>query len=69
MAEDRRKNSLAVQTIQRVGVGVADAGRLDLDQHFTGFRTFQIEFNDFERLLGLKGDCGARFHFMLLLGF
>ena len=69
MAEDRREDPLAVQTIQRIGVGVADSGRLDLDQDFAGLRAFQIEFDDFERLLGLERDCGACLHFMLLLRF
>src|SRR4051794_1869839 len=42
MAEDRRKDSFAVKTIQRVGVGVADSGRLDLDQNLTGLRPFEV---------------------------
>ena len=62
MAEDRGEDSLAVEAVQRVGIGVADSGRLDLDQDFTGLGALQIEFDDFKRLLGLKGDCGARFH-------
>ena len=34
LAEDRREDALAVEAVERVGVGVADAGRHDLDQHF-----------------------------------
>ena len=67
MAEDRREDPLAVEAIERVGVGVANSGRLDLDQDFAGLGAFQIEFDDFERLLGLKGDCGACLHPILLL--
>ena len=62
MAEDRGEDSLAVQAVERVGVGVADAGRLDLDQDLTGLGALQIQLDDLERLLGLKGDRGARFH-------
>ena len=51
MAKDRGKNPLAVEPIERIGVGVADSGRLDLDQDFAGFRTFQVDFDDFQRLL------------------
>ena len=54
MAEDRGENALAVEAVERIGVGVADAGRLDLDQDFAGLRAFQIELDDFERLLGLE---------------
>src|SRR5690606_9715891 len=41
--EDRREDALAVEAVQRIGVGVADAGRLDLDQHLPGPRAFQID--------------------------
>ena len=62
MAEDRGENAFAVQTIQRIGVGVTDAGRLDLDQNFAGLRTIQVEFDNLQRLLRLERDCGARLH-------
>ena len=62
MAQDRRENSFAVESIQRIGVSVTDSRRLDLDQDLTRFRAFQIEFDDFERLLGFKSNRGARFH-------
>ena len=42
MAEDRGKQAFRIGARQRVGVGVADAGGLDLDQHFAGLRAFQI---------------------------
>jgi hypothetical protein len=65
VAENRRKNPFAVETIECVGIGVADPGRLDLDQNFAGFRRFQVELDDFKRLLRLESDCGARLHFQL----
>ena len=62
VAEDGGEDALAVQPVQRVGVGVADAGRHDFDQHFAGFGAFEIELDDFERLLRFKGNGGAGFH-------
>ncbi|MEH2471598.1 hypothetical protein V1284_003042 [Nitrobacteraceae bacterium AZCC 2299] len=62
MAEDRGKDALAVKPVERIGIGVADAGGLDLDQHLAMLRTLEIDLDDLERLLGLKGDGGARFH-------
>jgi hypothetical protein len=41
---------------------MADAGRLDLDQHFEGLGTRQIECDDFEWLAGFPADGCARFH-------
>ena len=60
--EDRRKDSFAVESIERVGVGVADPGRLDLDEHLTGLWAVDVQFDDFKRLLGLESDSGARLH-------
>jgi hypothetical protein len=62
MAEDRRKDSFAVETVKRVGVGVTDAGRLYLDKDFTGLRAFQINLDDLERLFGFERDSGACLH-------
>src|SRR5882672_12567631 len=44
MAEDRWKDSFAVEAIQRVGVGVADSSGLYLDQDFTGLRAVEVNF-------------------------
>src|SRR3546814_9420225 len=38
MAKDRREDALRILALQRVGVGMAGAGRHDLDQHFAGTR-------------------------------
>jgi hypothetical protein len=67
MPQDRWKQALAVETVQRIGVGVADAGRLDLDQDLAGARTFQVNLNDFEGLLGFECDGGAGLHGISLL--
>ncbi len=62
MAEDRREDALAVEAIERIGVGVADAGRHDLDQNFAGLGSFQIQLDDLERFLRLESDGGACLH-------
>ncbi|MNC67457.1 hypothetical protein D3C75_1179570 [compost metagenome] len=62
MAQDRREDALAVQTVQRIGVGVADAGGLDLDQDLARARTLQINLDDLERAFGFERDGGASFH-------
>src|SRR5262245_61674544 len=64
MSEDRRENPLRVEAIERIGVGVTDSRRLDLDQHFAGLRSLEIELHDLKRFLGLKGHGGAGFHLM-----
>jgi hypothetical protein len=46
MAEDGGEDAFRVGAGQRVVIGVADAGGLDLDQHFAGARAFQIDFFD-----------------------
>src|SRR5581483_4559877 len=34
VSEDRRKDALAVEAVEGIGVGMADTGGLDLDQDF-----------------------------------
>jgi hypothetical protein len=41
---------------------VADAGRLDLDQHFAGLRTFDIDGLYGQWFAGFPGNCSARLH-------
>ena len=43
MAEDGRKQALRIGARQREFVGVADAGRLDLDQHLAGARAVELD--------------------------
>ena len=62
MAEDRREQPLAVEPVQRVGVGVADAAGLDLDQDLARPRAFEVEFDDLELLLRFEGDGGTGLH-------
>src|SRR6185312_377828 len=62
MAEDGREDAFTVEAVERVGIGVADSGRLDLDQNLAGFRPVQIELDNFQRLLCLEGDGGACLH-------
>ena len=59
VAEDRRKDSLAVETVERIGVGVTDPRRLYLDEDFTGLRSVQIHFRDLEWLLCFGRDGSA----------
>ncbi len=42
VTEDRRKQTLGIGARAREFVGVADAGRLDLDQHLAGLRPRQL---------------------------
>jgi hypothetical protein len=35
---------------------MANAGCLDLDENFAGFRAFEIDFDDFQRLACLECD-------------
>jgi hypothetical protein len=50
MPEDGRKQSFRIGAGQREFVGVANTGRLDLDQHFAGLRALQLHRRHFERL-------------------
>ena len=62
VAEDRGKQPFRIGARQREFVGVTDAGRLDLDQHFALARAFEVDGCDFERFTGGKGDSGTGFH-------
>jgi hypothetical protein len=61
VAEDGRENAFRIVAGQREGIGVANTGGDDAHQHFTGFRRFDIDFNDLQRLVGGKGNGGAGF--------
>src|SRR6516164_7335259 len=66
VAENGREDSLAVEAVERIGIRVTDARRLDLDQNFAGLRSFQIELDDFQRLLCFESDGGACLHGRIL---
>jgi hypothetical protein len=62
VAEDAGEQALRVLARERVGVGVADAGRLDLHEDLALLRTVQIDRLDRQRLALLAGDGGADLH-------
>ena len=62
VAEDHREQAFRIAARAREFIGVADAGRLDLDQHFAGLGAGQIQRDDFEWLAGFPADGCARFH-------
>ena len=47
VAQDRRVDALGVEPVERVGVGVSDAGGHDLDQDFAFLRALEIELDNF----------------------
>ena len=62
MPQDGGKQSLGIETIQRVGIGVANAGCHDFDKDLAVLRPVQIELDDFQGALGLESDRGTCFH-------
>jgi hypothetical protein len=62
MAEDHREQALGIAAGARELVGVADARRLDLDQHLAELRPFEVDFLDFEILAGLEAHCRLCLH-------
>ena len=47
---------------EQVEVGVAQAGRAELDQHLTDTGTIQLNFGDLERPARTRDDSCLRFH-------
>src|SRR5215217_773066 len=62
MTEDRRKDSFAVESVKRVGVGVTDASCFYFNKDLAGFGAIQSKLDDFKRLFCLEGDSGASLH-------
>src|SRR3546814_20597656 len=62
LSEYRREDAFRVGAGQRVLVGMADAGRLDLDQHFAGLGAVELHGFDRQRLAGVKRDGGTDIH-------
>ena len=60
--EDRGKEPFGIRARARELVGVADARRLDLDEHLAGLRPFELDVLDDERFPDFPSDCGARLH-------
>ncbi len=66
VAQDRGKRPSGSAPGERVVVGVADAGGLDLDQHLAELRAFEIDGFDGQGLARLPGDGGFGFHAKVL---
>jgi hypothetical protein len=66
VAEDRREETLRVASGPCELVGMADPGRLDLDQHLAIFGSVELNLLDLERLTGLESDSSACLHDLLL---
>ena len=62
VAEDAREQPVRIEPVEGVGVGMADAGRHDLDEHLAGARAVEVDLDHLERLLGGEGDGGAGLH-------
>src|SRR5256885_2223776 len=62
MSHDCREEALRIGARQRVGVGVAHAGRLDLDKHLAGFRPVEPHRFDRQGLPRFVSHRRARFH-------
>ncbi|MNK62832.1 hypothetical protein D3C87_820220 [compost metagenome] len=64
MAENGREQAFRIRARQGEIVRMADAGRLDLDQHFAGAGAFELNGHDLKRFSGLNGNCGANVHIL-----
>ena len=62
VAEDGGEEALGVGAGEGELVGVADAGRLDLDQHLALARALEVDLDDLQRLACGKGYGCAAFH-------
>ena len=62
MAEHRREEALRVIARQGEGIGMADAGVGDLDQHLTFLGGSDIDLDHLQRLASLEGHGGTGFH-------
>src|SRR5207248_3085278 len=65
MTEDRREETLRIPSGPRKLVGMADPGRLDLDQHLSVRGAVELNLLDLERLTGLESDSSACLHDLL----
>jgi hypothetical protein len=59
MPEHDRKQAFRIVAAEREGIGMADAGVGDLDQHLALARRRDIDLDDLQRLPGFKGDGGT----------
>ena len=67
MAEDHGKESLGIGTRTGKFIGVADPGRLELDENFAGFRAVERNLGQLERFARLQRNSRAHLHGFLPL--
>src|SRR6185437_14517194 len=65
MSQDGREESFRVRPREREMVGMADAGSLQLHEHFTALGAFQLHCLDAQRLAGLNGNGCTYVHFAM----
>ena len=59
MAQHGGEDTFGVVTAQGEGVGVADAGMGDLDQHFALLGWRDVDLDDLQGFSGFEGNGGA----------
>jgi hypothetical protein len=62
MAQHCRKDALWVIARQGEGIGMADAGVRDLDEHLTFLGWSDIDLDNLQGLASLEGHGGTGFH-------
>ena len=62
VAQNGRECAFRIVAGERKRIGMADPRGLDLDQHFAGAGSVQIDLHDFEGFSRLQGDCCVCFH-------
>ncbi len=62
VAKNGREQSLRIVSRQSVGIGVADARCLELDQHLARARSFKLNRFNAEWCSGFERYSGAHFH-------
>ncbi len=59
VTEDAWEDTFRVFAGERVSVGVADASRNDAHQHLASLGRLDVHFDNLQRLIGGKRDCGT----------
>ena len=65
VTQDRREQAFRIATGTREFVGVSNAGRLDLDQHFARLRSVKLHRLDNQRCPGSMRDSSTNVHDVL----
>ena len=66
VAQHDGEEAFGVFPTQGEGVGMADAGVGDLDEHFAFFGRGHVDLDDLQGFSGFEGDGGAGFHGVVL---